>query len=228
MSTVAPRIPVKLDITSDSICPWCYVGYRRIQSAIKQAKDENLPLDFSITFHPFLLDPTLPESPGENKLERYQRRFGGLDKVKAMTDSMKERGLKEGINFSYGGVVSQTTDSHRIITKARELKGEEGQLKLVERLFKTYFEEEGDPGSHELLARDAETAGILSKEEALAFLKTDELKQQVKQEIVKAQRNGISGVPFTVLNETWGISGAQETSTFLEIFKKIASGELKK
>lgn len=94
---------------------------------------QNLPLDFSVSFAPFLLDPSLPESPGENKRERYIKRFGGPEKVRAMEESMKERGRGEGINFSYGGNVSQTTSSHRMIAKARELKGEEGQLRFVER-----------------------------------------------------------------------------------------------
>ncbi|KAK4704445.1 hypothetical protein P7C70_g1767, partial [Phenoliferia sp. Uapishka_3] len=199
----------------------------RIQSAISQAKAENLPLDFSIKFEPFLLDPTLPDSPGVSKLARYESRFGGPEKVKTMIDAMAERGRGEGINFSYGGLISQTTNSHRLITKAREVKGEAGQLAIVDRLFKTYFEEEGDPGSFELLSRDAESAGIMTKEEALAFLRTDELKKEVQEEIVKAQQKGISGVPFTTLQNKWGISGAQETETFLEVFRKLASGELK-
>lgn len=97
------------------------------------AKDKDLPLDFSISFAPFLLDPTLPNSPGEVKRERYIRKFGGPEKVAAMEQAMIERGKAEGISFSYGGVVSQTTDSHRMIAKARELKGEEGQLRFVER-----------------------------------------------------------------------------------------------
>lgn len=95
--------------------------------------EQNLPLDFSVSFAPFLLDPTLPETPGENKLERYAKKFGGMEKVKAMETAMIERGKGEGINFSYGGVVSQTTSSHRMIAKARALKGEEGQLRFVER-----------------------------------------------------------------------------------------------
>ena len=75
----------------------------------------------------------MPETPGENKRERYIKRFGGVEKVRAMEQAMIERGKGEGINFSYGGVVSQTTSSHRMIAKARELKGEEGQLRFVER-----------------------------------------------------------------------------------------------
>lgn len=94
------------------------------------------------------------------------------------------------------------------------------------RTFKTYFEEEGDPGSHDLLARDAETSDIMSKEDALAFLKTDELLPEVEAGIRKAQLRGISGVPFTIIDGKFGISGAQETETFYEVFEKLAKGEL--
>lgn len=133
MTTSVQRIPVNLEITSDSICPFCYVGFKRIQKATDRAREAGLPLDFKFKFAPFQLDPTLPESPGENKRERYQRRFGGPERVKAMEDQMIERGRAEGINFSYGGVVSSTVDSHRMIEKAYELKGEQGQLAFVQR-----------------------------------------------------------------------------------------------
>lgn len=97
---------------------------------------------------------------------------------------------------------------------------------VYHRLFKTYFEEEGDPGAHDLLARDAETVGMMPKSEALAFLASDELQAEVAAGILKAQQRGISGVPFTIINDKFGISGAQETETFLEIFKKVAAGEI--
>ncbi|GJN91697.1 hypothetical protein Rhopal_004720-T1 [Rhodotorula paludigena] len=228
MATAATK-KIDLEITSDSICPFCFVGYRRIQQAIRIAKERSLPLSFSLRFAPFLLDPTLPPSPGESKRERYVRRFGGEERVRQMEEAMKERGraCDPPIEFSYGGNVSQTTDSHRLIEKARELKGEEGQLALVERLFKTYFEEEGDPASHELLARDAVTTGIFpSADEARAFLASDELKDSVAAGIKKAQLRGITGVPFTIINGQLGVSGAQEVDTFVKVFEQIASGEL--
>ncbi|KAK4054898.1 hypothetical protein OIV83_000822 [Microbotryomycetes sp. JL201] len=228
MSTAAQqRIPVEIEITSDSICPFCYIGYKRITEAIDRTKAKNLPLDFSIKMAPFELDPTLPTSPGLNKREMYRKKFGDASRIEAMEKAMAERGKGVGINFSYGGNVSNTRDSHRLIEKARSLKGEQGQLRFTERLFKTYFEEEGDVGSHELLARDAETAGIMTKDEALAFLKSDELKKEVDEGIKRAQMRGISGVPFTILNGKLAISGAQETDTFEQVFEQIASGELK-
>ncbi|GAA5949621.1 hypothetical protein JCM3765_002727 [Sporobolomyces pararoseus] len=228
MSTSANK-QVALEVTSDSICPFCYIGFNRITSAISRAKAENLPLDFSLRFAPFLLDPTLPPSPGENKRERYIKRFGGAEKVAKMEEAMIERGrgCNPPIEFSYGGNVSQTTDSHRLIEKAYSLQGEEGQKALVARLFKSYFEEEQDPASHEVLSRDAETAGIMSKDEALAFLKSDELSKEVQEGIRKAQLRGISGVPFTIINDKLAISGAQEEDTFLEVFRQLAKGELK-
>ncbi|SGY35017.1 BQ5605_C002g01715 [Microbotryum silenes-dioicae] len=227
MTTAAavPRIPVNLEITSDSICPFCFIGYKRITSAVDQATALGLPLEFAISFAPFQLDSTLPKSPGESKKERYVRRFG--DKFHQMEAQMKERGKAEGINFSYDGPVSATEDNHRMIMKARELGGEAMQKKYVEKVFSSYFEEEKDPGSFDVLADDAEAVGMMTKQEALDFLHSEKLKAEVKLGIQKAQARGISGVPFTIINDKLAISGAQETDTFLDVFKRIASGELK-
>lgn len=89
------------------------------------------------------------------------------------------------------------------------------------------FEQEKDIGSHEVLSDDAESAGVMTKAEALKFLSSDEMKATVQEKILKAQSRGISGVPFTLLNGKLAISGAQETATFVEVFTKIANGELK-
>lgn len=132
MSTAVVRKLINIEITSDSICPFCIVGYRRILSAIKQTS--HLPIDYSISFSPFMLDPTLPMSPGDNKRQRYNRRYG-TEMVENMEREMIARGKAEGINFSYGGNISNTNDSHRLIEKAREIGGEKGQLAIVEKFF---------------------------------------------------------------------------------------------
>ncbi|GAA6001704.1 hypothetical protein JCM10207_002275 [Rhodosporidiobolus poonsookiae] len=230
MATAASS-PVKIDleITSDTLCPFCLVGYNRIQQAIRTLKAEGVPAQFSLRFAPFQLDPTLPKSPGENKLARYARKFGGPERVASMVEGMKERGraCDPPIEFSYGGNVSNSTDSHRLLEKAYAVGGEEAQIKVVERLFNLYFEREGDIGSHDELAAAAADAGVLTKDEALAFLASDELTKEVEAGFAKAQRRGISGVPFTIINQQFGISGAQETETFVEVFRKIANGEIK-
>ncbi|GAA5978493.1 hypothetical protein JCM11641_007962 [Rhodosporidiobolus odoratus] len=220
---------VNLEVHSDTVCPFCYVGYRRINQAIRELEAEGLPATFSVRFSPFQLDPTLPVSPGENKRERYERRFGGKEKVEAMIDAMVERGraCEPPIEFSYGGNVSNTTASHRLLEKAYETQGQEGQTKMVQALFTLYFEREGDIGSFDSLSSAAAEAGVLSKEDALTFLESEEMKEEVNKGITKSQMRGISGVPYTIVNGQFGISGAQETETFKEVFRKVAKGELK-
>lgn len=120
-----------------------------------------------------------PNYVGENKRERYERRFGGKEKVAAMEAAMIERGKGEGVNFSYGGNVSQTTDSHRLILKARLVGGEKTQLDLVERLFKSYFEEEKDPGEWKGLAKDSVDAGVFANEEEVSLLLTNFVKAMI-------------------------------------------------
>ncbi|GAA5857168.1 hypothetical protein JCM8547_009350 [Rhodosporidiobolus lusitaniae] len=232
MSTAAQPVRIDLEITSDTICPFCTLGYRRIrEAASKVQSDPSLPpTTFNFRFKPFQLDPTLPLSPGENKRERYERRFGGKEKVDAMISAMQERGkgVNPPIQFSYGGNVMNTKDSHRVLEKAWEKGGEELQLKVVEKLFTLYFEREADIGSFDVLSfAGVETGLFTSVEEGKAFLASDELKDEVEKGFREAQMKGISGVPFTIINQQFGVSGAQETETFVEVFKKLAKGELK-
>ncbi|KAJ6613628.1 thioredoxin-like protein [Mycena sp. CBHHK59/15] len=216
--------PLTLNIISDSICPFCYLGYKQINLAMEAAKKENLPLDFKLRFKPFLLDPTLPSDHPVNKRERYASKFGA-SRMESMESAMKARGREVGIQFSYGGTVRQTIDSHRLIEKAYQVGGETMQRVVVEALFGGYFEHEQDVGSHVFLAECALKAGAFStKEEALAFLASSELRDNVGKDIKEAVQIGVSGVPFVILNNKYAVSGAQGQDTFLEIFRKIASG----
>ncbi|KAJ7291300.1 DSBA-like thioredoxin domain-containing protein [Mycena rebaudengoi] len=232
-----------MQIVSDSICPYAsihplseiathallsqllYIGYKQIQLAIQAAKKENLALDFKLRFKPFLLDPTLPMSHPINKREMYASKFGP-SRVGAMEAMMKARGQEVGIKFSYsdGATIRQTTDSHRLIGKAYEVGGEPMQTAVVEALFSGYFEKERDVGNHDFLAEVAVSAGVFSKEDALAFLRGTEGKDTVNKEIREAQQLGVSGVPFVILDNKYAVSGAQGQETFLEIFRKVAAG----
>ncbi|KAJ7507155.1 thioredoxin-like protein [Mycena galericulata] len=217
--------PLSLHIISDSICPFCYLGYKQITLAMEAAKKENLPLDFKLRFKPFLLDPSLPTAQPLNKRERYASKFGA-SRFDAMERQMIARGKEVGIQFSYGGSVRQTTDSHRLIEKAYQVGGEATQRAVVEAVFAGYFEHEQDVGSHDFLAQCATGAGVFAtKEEALAFLGSSELKDNVGKDIAEAMQMGVEGVPFVILANKYAVSGAQGKDTFLGIFRKIASGE---
>ncbi|KAK7042490.1 DSBA domain-containing protein [Favolaschia claudopus] len=217
--------PVSLQIISDSICPFCYLGYKQITLAIEAAKKQNLPLDFNMRFKPYLLDPTLPTDAPVNKRERLGQKFG-MDRIDMMEKQMQARGRSVGINFSYGGLIRQTTDSHRIIAKAYDVGGEKSQRALVEALFAGYFEKEQDPGSHDFLASCAVGAGVFANQaEAKTWLAGTEGKDNVAKDIKEAYRMGVQGVPFILVNNKYAISGAQGEDTFLQIFQQIAAGK---
>ncbi|KAI8854697.1 thioredoxin-like protein [Chytridium lagenaria] len=132
---------------------------------------------------------------------------------------MQQVGLAENITFSYGGLIGNTLDSHRLIGWA---KGKNVQYELVEELFKDYFENEKDIADKEVLAEAAVRVGI-DKKEAIAFLESKEGTDAVKKNLVKNRNEGIQGVPFYVINNKYRVSGAQEPESFIQIFEKLAA-----
>ncbi|EJD07845.1 thioredoxin-like protein [Fomitiporia mediterranea MF3/22] len=212
---------IKIDVTSDSICPFCFIGKRKLDRAIEMAKEKGLNADFEVEFLPFLLDPTLKEDEPVSKKLRYEQKFG-KERFDSMEAAMIERGKLNGINFSYGGNVRQTTDSHRLLTLAYEKRGQIMQADLVEKMFSGYFEQEQDIGDRDYLTTQAVAAGLFSSvEEAKNWLATDAKKEEVQQGILKAQAMGISGVPFFVFNNKFAISGAEDSELFVQVFERI-------
>ncbi|CAK5263288.1 unnamed protein product [Mycena citricolor] len=222
MASVALK-PLTLQIISDSICPFCYLGYRQITLAMEAAKKEALPVDFKLRFKPFLLDPSLPTDKPLNKRTLYYGKFG-KENFERMEKQMIARGKDVGINYSYDGDVRQTTESHRLIEKAFLVGGEQKQRAVVEALFAGYFENARDVGDHGFLVNCAVNAGVFGNaDEALAFFKSAELKDVVTKDIGEAQKMGVQGVPFVVLNNKYAVSGAQGQDAFLSVFRKLAA-----
>ncbi|KII95542.1 hypothetical protein PLICRDRAFT_170182 [Plicaturopsis crispa FD-325 SS-3] len=218
---------IKIDITSDSICPFCFIGKRKLDKAIEVVKQKGLNIEISRQFHPFLLDPTLVDDVPQDKRARYESKFG-KERFVQMEKMMKGRGKEVGIEFSYDGPLSQTTNSHRLISLAYDKGGEALQLSLVENLFSGYFEHGADIGSREFLSEQAVKAGVFSSvEECKEWLATDAKKQasEVARGIRDAQLQGISGVPFFVVDEKYAVSGAQDPEVFVQIFEKLAKDQ---
>ncbi|KAL5483569.1 hypothetical protein ACEPAI_8801 [Sanghuangporus weigelae] len=221
MTTNNGPAKIKIDVTSDSICPFCFIGKRKLDRAIEIAKERGMNAEFGVEFHPFLLDPTLREDEPEDKRERYHRKFG-KERFEGMEKMMIQRGKQVGINFSYEGKVRQTTDSHRLLALAYEKGGQTMQLNLAEKLFSGYFEREQDIGDRDFLSAQAVAIGLFPNEdEAKAWLASDAKRKEVQQGIMKAQAMGISGVPFFVFNNKFAISGAEEPELFVQVFGRI-------
>jgi predicted DsbA family dithiol-disulfide isomerase len=208
-----------IQIISDNICPFCALGKKKIEAAVAQ-----LPKNIRVNYdwRPFALDETLPK-PGVNKMQRYEAKFGA-SRIEGMLKQMKQNGLPYGINFSYGGKVGNTLDSHRLIewSKTPEQGGGKHTDALINSLFTGYFEQERDISDDDTLIELWTRAGLpATADEVRAFLKSDRLRKEVHEEIQDARNASVSGVPHFIIGGKYAISGAQEPNVFLHVFKKL-------
>ncbi|KAL7412672.1 thioredoxin-like protein [Mrakia frigida] len=215
---------IKLDITTDAICPFCYIGSKNIKTAIDLCKANDPTLDFALQYHPFLLEENLSTEP-VNKRKRFQNQYG-VEQFASMEAAMVERGKPAGIAFSYGGEISQTKNAQRLLTFAYQEGGEKMQVPLMKLLFQGYFEEERDVGDFDFLGESGVAVGLFeSVEAAKTFLSSELMVPEVEKACAHAKQIGIQRVPFVVLNLEFGISGAQEVEKYAEIFGKVSRGE---
>ncbi|TPX32910.1 hypothetical protein SmJEL517_g04066 [Synchytrium microbalum] len=217
---------ITIDVISDTICPWCFIGKRRMEKAITQYKQRpgNEGTKFVIKYHPFLLDPTLTSTPMD-KNERYAKKFG--PRAQAMMARMQEIALAENLNFSSTGLISQTFDSHRIVKYVSSKLGHDAESIIVEELFKNYFEDGKCISDYDVLADAAVKAGV-GKDEARVFLESGEGLDDVKAEIQYAFDEGVSGVPHYSISfgdNAYAVPGAQDVNVFTHVFDKLVKRE---
>lgn len=208
---------LRIDIYSDVICPWCYVGKRRLERALARLRGV---VPARITWRPFQLNPAMPNE-GMDRKAYLEAKFGSLDAFRQMEEHLLAAGAAEQISFAFNSiaVTPNTLHAHRLIWHAAQ---QGCQDEVVDRLFKGYFEEGADIGSLPTLARLAEQAGL----KAESFLRTDEGIAQVKTEEAKGRRLGIRAVPYFVLNRECGISGAQQPDVLAAAIEEAwANGE---
>ena len=210
-------------ITSDNVCPWCYVGAKKLSAGIALYKsrhptNNNTTDTFTTSWLPYQLNPHAP-SPGVSKREYYISRFGA-EKVALMFPRLEQIGKTVGIEFKFGGMTGNTRDSHRLVHMAKEKKGVDTQNQVVEALMKSYFENEGDITDHATLTAAAVGCG-LDEREVREWLKSDAGGKEVDREVLMAQRRGVSGVPNFVIQGKYEIGGAQDAEAFVQVFEKI-------
>lgn len=200
-----------IDVYSDVICPWCYVGKRRFERALQQIKKTMKP---HVAWRPFQLNPTMPKN-GMDRTIYLETKFGGLDRFKEMEQRLLEVGSAEQITFAFEKIVRtpNTFLAHRLIWYA----GIQGrQDAVVESLFKGYFEEGFDIGSLSALVELAYRVDLKADQ----FLADDEGTVEVKAEESVGHKLGIRGVPYFVFDGTYGISGAQPVDVFVSAIDK--------
>jgi predicted DsbA family dithiol-disulfide isomerase len=205
--------PLTVDVVSDIVCPWCFIGKRKLEHALTELRVTEPALDVFVRWHPFELNPDLP-AEGIARASYVERKFGGAERADQVYRRVRDAGEAVGIALRFDRIEQQpnTFDGHRLIAWAQ---GHGDATPLVERLFQAFFLEGRRIGERGELARLAAECGW-PKHDALAMLESDELQQPIRNESREALDVGIQGVPFFIFNGSIAISGAQDPGTLLE------------
>jgi predicted DsbA family dithiol-disulfide isomerase len=193
-----------IDIVSDVVCPWCYVGEKRLEEALA---DESGPV--VVRWRPYQLDPTIPEG-GLDRAEYMEKKFGKSGRLQSVHDNLTRLGAEVGVPFAFDKIKRSpnTLDAHRLIRWAAPAGV---QAEVADRLFKAYFVEGRDIGDRKVLIEIASACG-LDAGEVEKLLADGADSDLVRQEIEQAQAMGVSGVPFFIFGGRLGVPGAQEPS----------------
>ena len=210
---------IKIDIVSDVVCPWCYIGKRRIEKAMKALSGE---FEFDVNYLPFELNPQMPKE-GLIQKEYLSKKFGSEEKYNQIIDRVKGVAAEEGLHFDFikQKISPNTNDAHRLIWFAKK---EGNQLEVKEALMKAYFEEGIDLSKKENLIAVASSAGLDAARAAL-FLDSEEGVAEVSALQALNHQRGISGVPFYIIINQHGISGAQPSDVFVQVLKEAMGRE---
>ncbi len=205
---------LRIEIYSDVICPWCYVGKRRLERALGQLEDR---VKAQISWRPFQLNPTMPEE-GMDRTLYLRAKFGSLDAFGQMKEHLLAAGVEEQIPFAFEKVLRtpNTFLAHRLIRYGEQQGCQDA---VVESLFRGYFAEGSDIGSVPVLGQLAGRAG-LDVAAVESFLHSEEGTTEVKAEEAAGRKLGIRGVPYFVLNGSLSISGAQSPDIFLSAIQQ--------
>lgn len=203
-----------MEIWSDVVCPWCYLGLGRFRAALEQFEHRD---EVEIAFRPYQLDPTAPAEPSPI-LDVYARKFGGPDAAFKIVRDMTAMAEGEGLEFNLDQALRVNTfDAHRLgaLAAARGL-----DVEMHERLFAAYFTEARDLSDHEVLAELAGEVGI-DPEEVRSWLAGDGGVAEVREGLGTAAAFGITAVPTFVVDRGAMIPGAQDPDTFLTVLQRL-------
>lgn len=204
---------MQIDIVSDTVCPWCFIGKRRIERAMALRPD----VTFDVFWRPYRLDPTIPRE-GVDRRAYLKAKFGDTPRSSAMGDAIRSEGAGEGIEFAFDKIAKSpnTLDSHRLV---RWSASAGVQDEVVERLFRAYFIEGKDIGDAAVLATIAADAGM-DGELVASLLASDADLESVEREAGLANEMGITGVPTFIFDSKLMISGAREAELLVRVIDK--------
>lgn len=205
---------MKIDIVSDTVCPWCFIGKRKLEKALAERPD----LDVEITWRPFQLHPDMPLE-GADRKEFIAKKFGSHERAKDLYNNVKMAGEAVDIPFEFEKIKRSpnTLDSHRLLRWSESAGCQDA---MAEILFRRFFIDGEDLGDRSVLVAAAAEAGMDDTLVARLLEEGADL-DTVAQEDQMAREMGISGVPFFIIDNKYALSGAQDPASFLAAFDQI-------
>ena len=222
-----------IDMVSDVVCPWCFIGKRNLDAALEAWRAEQPDCEVTVQWRPFFLNPDTPEA-GEPYRPFLEKKFGGPDKLAEIWQQVGAAGRKAGIEFAFEKIElrANTLNAHRLIDLAQRIAssgihsdggGSAAVAALVEALFAAQFLDGRHVGDRAILAKIAAGCGF-DAAAVKAYLDTDEDAEAVKADADQSRRMGINGVPFFVFNQKLAASGAQPPEALLDVMRQAADG----
>ncbi|MBP2079327.1 DsbA family oxidoreductase [Oceanobacillus polygoni] len=214
---------MKIEVWSDFVCPFCYIGKRRLENAMEKFPHKE---QITLEYKSYQLDPTAEHIPGKNFYETFSELKGiPLEQVKTMNQQVGQQAASVGLTYNFDDMkYANTFDAHRVAKYAEEQgKGKE----VTERFLHAYFAESELLSDYDTLIKLATEVG-LDKEEVEHVLQSDKYRNKVNEDIDVARQIGVQGVPFFVFNEKYAVSGAQPPEVFEEVLTKVWEEEQEK
>ncbi len=207
---------MKIEVWSDVVCPFCYIGKRRLEEALEKFPHKD---KVEVEFKSYQLDPNTPPYTGQSYYDSMAAKFGSVEQVKQMTDNLAVQAKSVGLDFDFENAKQANTfDAHRI-SKFAETHGR--GLGISEKLLKAHFVDGKDVGDAETLADIAAEVGLDRDDALAAFEDKQAYADEVNADIEEASQFGITGVPYFIINRKYAISGAQPVETFLGALEKV-------
>jgi predicted DsbA family dithiol-disulfide isomerase len=209
---------MRIEIWSDVVCPWCYIGKRRFEQALADFPGRD---EVEVVYRSFELDPRAPDRGTESVVEALGRKYGGgAPAGRRMVDQVSQAATEVGLDFDFADAThNRTLDAHRLLHLALLEGGPALQARLKEAFLAAYFTQGRSMGDLVVLRQVASAVG-LDPQRVDEVLASDEFSQDVRDDIDQARAFGISGVPFFVVDEKLGVSGAQPVEVFAQTLEQ--------
>ena len=214
-------MPLTIDVVSDVVCPWCFIGKRHLDKALTEWRAEHPDSEVTVNWHPFFLNPDTPEG-GEPYRPFLEKKFGGPQGLAEIWQRVREAGKPAGVDFAFEKIElrANTLLAHRLIHYAQKIDSNNA-AKLIEALFAAQFLDGRHVGDRAILAEIAGACGF-DAAAVKAYLDGDEDAEAVKADADQSRRMGINGVPFFVFNQKLAASGAQPPEALLGVMRQAA------